>query len=248
MQIISGVFQRKGLRAGVNQDSLCLQQARTKKGSVLFAAVCDGIGGLQEGEEASGYTVMWLSRWFYTGYRELFKKRAAGERILLSMQRQICHIQEHLKQYQKNNQIQSGTTLTAVLIQGRRYFLVHIGDSRAYVIKKKRRIFGKAVAKAVQLTWDDRNENGYLTRCLGAGGADRAFYATGKLKGRTGLLLCTDGFYEKLSEGEMANALCPFKIQEEEALIRRLELLGEQAVRGGSLDDMSAVYAVLGGK
>ena len=41
-----------------NQDSYCIQTARSKRyGNLLFAVVCDGMGGLKKGEVASATVV-----------------------------------------------------------------------------------------------------------------------------------------------------------------------------------------------
>ena len=48
---MSEVYWEQGGRS-VNQDSLTLQQAFTRRGRVMLAVVSDGIGGLMEGENA----------------------------------------------------------------------------------------------------------------------------------------------------------------------------------------------------
>ena len=55
MQYVTAVYWNRGSVAACNQDSLTLQQVLTGRGRVLMAAVCDGMGGLQQGETASGY-------------------------------------------------------------------------------------------------------------------------------------------------------------------------------------------------
>ena len=64
MKMISGIYWDRGNRS-VNQDSLVLEQVLTSKGRVLFAAVSDGIGGLSEGEVASGFILEKLLTNFY---------------------------------------------------------------------------------------------------------------------------------------------------------------------------------------
>ena len=64
MKIISGVYWDRGRRSE-NQDSLVLEQVFTRRGRVLLAAVSDGIGGLDEGETASGFILEKLLESFY---------------------------------------------------------------------------------------------------------------------------------------------------------------------------------------
>lgn len=54
MKYLSGFYWERG-RSKANQDSIVLQQVVTDYGRILLAAVSDGIGGLSEGENASGY-------------------------------------------------------------------------------------------------------------------------------------------------------------------------------------------------
>ena len=42
----------------INQDSALYKEAETENGTIMLAAVCDGMGGLQNGEVASG-EMMW---------------------------------------------------------------------------------------------------------------------------------------------------------------------------------------------
>ena len=42
-----------GIQKMTNQDSCCMRQAETDKGNILFALICDGMGGLSKGELAS---------------------------------------------------------------------------------------------------------------------------------------------------------------------------------------------------
>ena len=53
MKYLSGFYWERG-RSKANQDSIVLQQVVTDYGRILLAAVSDGIGGLSEGENASG--------------------------------------------------------------------------------------------------------------------------------------------------------------------------------------------------
>lgn len=87
----------------------------------LIAAVADGIGGLSNGDIASGAVV----RCVYEGFMKqdntaspsdrLLELAAAAQRELLDMNRQGAH---------------TGSTLACVLIEGWRMWLMSIGDSR----------------------------------------------------------------------------------------------------------------------
>ena len=87
MAYITSWYWNKGDFRKVNEDSFTLQRVRARKKELIFAAVCDGIGGLRAGECASGLVAEQLTEWFYReGFwkmRSLFwtkqmKKRSAA--------------------------------------------------------------------------------------------------------------------------------------------------------------------------
>ena len=55
MQFLSEIYWDRGARES-NQDSVSLQQVSIRGKRAVMALVCDGIGGLEQGEIASG---MW---------------------------------------------------------------------------------------------------------------------------------------------------------------------------------------------
>ena len=58
------VYWNKGAVRKSNQDSVLVLKALTSQGRVLLAAVCDGMGGMDRGEYASGYLTEELVTWF----------------------------------------------------------------------------------------------------------------------------------------------------------------------------------------
>ena len=51
-----------------NQDSYVWMKAETAKGISVFAVVCDGMGGINKGERASGEAVRAFGNW----YKQIF--------------------------------------------------------------------------------------------------------------------------------------------------------------------------------
>ena len=64
MAYITSWYWNKGDFRKVNEDSFTLQRVRARKKELIFAAVCDGIGGLRAGECASGLVAEQLTEWF----------------------------------------------------------------------------------------------------------------------------------------------------------------------------------------
>lgn len=217
----------------VNEDSLVLQEAETKNGTVLLAAVCDGIGGLKEGETASGYMAEMLVVWFYKEFIPMTEKQKSDKSIYKSAVKLLYEADEKIKEYGRTKGICLGTTVTALIVLKRRFWLFHIGDSRAYKITGKMKV----------LTREDGDGKG-LHRCIGAGKWEKPQWKRGRVFGRCAFLLCTDGFYKKLSEKEMEIAASPI-CREETVLKKRMGEAGEQIKRRRMQDNVSAVSIIL---
>ena len=238
MRYVTGVYWSRGRKARVNQDAVLLQQVLTRRGRVLMAAVCDGMGGISAGEEASGYAVCQLREWFYRELLFLLQRRKRLWVIRRSLDRLVFHMQERLKQYAAGEGISLGTTMTVVVLWERTYLLWHLGDSRAY------RLRGRHMD---QLTTDDVHEGEKLTKCLGSFGYFRPQYQMGSLRRGEGILLCTDGFRRQMAKQELGDVLRPDRsghtpVGEEEQIRRRLKEIGEACMRRGETDNLSAVF------
>ena len=105
---------------------------------------------------------------------------------------------EKLKEYGRKKGLRLGTTVTILFFIERQFYLVHIGDSRVYEVRRKIKV----------LTKDD-GDGKVLYRCIGAGKWEKPQWKHGKVRGKTGFLLCTDGFYKKLSPEELSVVATP---------------------------------------
>ena len=66
MEYLSTICTDIGIRKKVNQDAALVLQAETDKGRMLFAVVCDGMGGLDKGELASSTVIKAFYKWFFS--------------------------------------------------------------------------------------------------------------------------------------------------------------------------------------
>ena len=167
MAYITSWYWNKGDFRKVNEDSFTLQRVRARKKELIFAAVCDGIGGLRAGECASGLVAEQLTEWFYReGFwkmRSLFWTKQMKKRVLDA----LLDMQEKLERCEREEKICSGTTVTMVFVRGRRFVLVHLGDSRAYQLCRKCCLNREKQTGTRQLS-QDHEEGGVLRRCVGA--------------------------------------------------------------------------------
>lgn len=215
-----------------NQDSIALQQVLTDRGRLFMAVVCDGIGGLSEGENASGHICEKLAENFY---RQLVPL-AAGGRGIKGLQRSLLRCfyetQQELKRYGIERETELGSTVSLLLLWKRKYLVIHLGDSRIYLYSGKRRKL---------LTVDHSNGKNALTKCMGSFRYQAPYIKRGRVWGKCGFLLCTDGFYRKQSEESM-KLLEPAQAGREEQIERRLGEMAKLAEKRGEKDNMSAVY------
>ncbi len=232
MKIISGVYWDQGKRP-VNQDSLLLQQAITGRGRVMLAAVSDGIGGLSEGENASGFITEKLIEHFYGQLVGLIGRKRSKAALKKSILRCFYEMNSQLKVYGEGRGIRLGATISLLFLWGRNYMIFHLGDSRIYLCGRRK----------IRLLTRDHAGRGGVTKCMGSFPFQYPDVSFGKIRGRSGFLLCTDGFYRTL-DGEAMQALLPGDIAGEEQIERRLRQLGIRAEKRGEQDNLSAVYCV----
>ena len=124
-----------GIRKETNQDSLCVRQAETDKGLILFAVLCDGMGGLAKGEVASATVITAFARWFEEELPRQLAKSTYLEDVRYRWERLIKELNQNIADYGRANHIQLGSTITALIIfEDGRYLIGHVGDTRAYKI------------------------------------------------------------------------------------------------------------------
>lgn len=253
MKYLTSVYWERGRVAAVNQDSLVLLQVLTAKGRVLMAAVCDGMGGLDRGEYASGYVTGRLQEWFYESLMRAVHKKKPYWVIRRSLERLVYHMQEQLSLYGRRENVRLGTTMTVFVLWEKTYLLWHLGDSRAYRLREGSGSVnirhgvvmgrnGKSVTGIECMTRDHIKGRNQLTKCVGSFGYEKPEFKMGVLRSGQAVLLCSDGFRNRIDETELADVLRPEQIREEEQIVRRLREIGDACMKRGERDNLSAVY------
>jgi len=214
----------RGIKKKTNQDALLLKTAKTPKGEIGLFVVCDGMGGLSQGELASATVVKGMSDWF----REVLPKLTRSEQFESIVSSAIIECIEELNQrileFGKANHIQLGTTITALLIVRSRYYLVQVGDSRAYKIHDQllqltqdQTLVARELARGniteEQAKIDPRRN--VLLQCIGASPVLEVDVSEGEVRDGDVFLLCTDGFYHEVSSNEILANVRPDKWSDE---------------------------------
>ena len=143
------------------------------------------------------------------------------------------------------------TTLNVLLADEEKIFWSHIGDSRTYYFKDKnlvRRTFDHSVpqmlAAAGQISESDirfHEDRNRLLKVLGVEGQKPAFESETPLKneGNQQFLLCSDGFWELISEEQIL--LCLDEAEEPQLWLDNMVELVSRNSRGRSTDNITAV-------
>lgn len=257
-----GCLYEKGRRES-NQDSIALHKIITLYGEAVLAVVCDGMGGMDEGETASGYVAERVSCWFYEELPQLLERRAVLKDIARTIERMLFHLHIDLKEYGKRKKITTGTTVSILLATDQKYLICHLGDSAVYRIKRKRtgawrmkracsgnsntcriRLFrdghpGKAVMRMTKIHGDAASG---LERCIGCGKYYPPDVRRGKIDKHTAFLICSDGFWHHLKEEEIADTFSAETAECGRWAEKRLKALAAKALRRGETDNISAIY------
>ena len=204
--------------------------------------MCDGMGGLKNGELASAFVVNAFSNWFENELPEMALAEIDYSRIL-SRWNMIAQEQgRKIMNYGKARGISLGTTLTAILIIDDKYCYVHVGDSRLYVISendirqltKDQTVLAHEIAQnrlTVEEARTDSRRN-ILLQCIGASQTITPETGTGAVRENDAFLLCSDGFRHEVSEQEFYGVLAPSLLTSEMVMKKSLvDLVGLNMAR-----------------
>jgi len=236
-----------------NQDRILVTPAEYAGGSVL-AAVADGLGGMKSGDKAAEIAVETLkeaSGELLAAMNSTFAD--ASDSLADIYQRANDRIRSYAESHGQAGAV--GTTLVSFISAGSRYMVMNIGDSRGYRIDGSNGDGGDVQQITVDHTVADElmqqgamTEREYsssplrnqLTKCLGPKMRSEPDIFPeiefGVLQPGTTFLLCSDGFFSKLTNEDFAALRGPAS-----NLNAVLEKLAAEALARGSSDNISAV-------
>ncbi|MDR2616174.1 MAG: serine/threonine-protein phosphatase [Oscillospiraceae bacterium] len=239
-----------GLAKEINEDSLFVRVIRAGRERMVLAVICDGMGGLSKGEVAGAALADAFTDWMNNELPTLARRYIEDGVIREQWDGVITRRNEELLDYGRQNGISLGTTVTAMLITAGRYYIVNVGDCRAYEIKDELRQLTAdqtVVAREVALgrmTWEEAERDprrNILLQCVGASETVTPEFFFGETKRDAVYMLCSDGFRHELTPSELYNALTPRRMAEAEAMKRCLAELIEENKRRGERDNISVI-------
>lgn len=134
MRFLSVAHTDVGISKKINQDAFCLKIAKTPTSNIAFAVMCDGMGGLNNGEYASALVVNAFSNWFEKELPSIADKNLYMNSVTERWKEIVLDQGQKILEYGQSRSISLGTTLTVLLIVNDKYANIHVGDSRLYKI------------------------------------------------------------------------------------------------------------------
>ena len=225
-----------GLTKSTNQDSLSMKVMSTPQGRMVLAVLCDGMGGLAKGEVASASVIRAFDEWSRTRLPELCNGPIEDYLIRNEWDAIIQSQNQKIQAYGGRLGIKLGTTVTAMLLTQTRYYILNVGDSRAYELFQGIRQITKdqtVVAREVELgllteeqaKTDERRS--VLLQCVGASEAVYPEMFFGDAQVNAVYMLCCDGFRHEITPEEMYQYLQPGVLYDENGMNQNSKYLIE---------------------
>ena len=198
----------KGIIRDQNQDAYAVGEL---PGEVVWAVVCDGMGGAAGGNIASALAVKVISEKITSSYNE--KMRDSSIRNLLDSAITAANIEVYDLAYSRPELMGMGTTVVCAIVRDSVAYIAHAGDSRAYLANNggltQLTIDHSMVQDLVnrgQITEEEAenhpNKN-LITRAIGVDKRIDIDFNQAELNEDETLLLCTDGLSNYVSKNEL---------------------------------------------
>lgn len=245
-----GAYTDIGIKKATNQDALMVKLFDTPKGQMVFAVLCDGMGGLSKGEVAGSSVVRAFEKWFNKKFPMMIENGITDENIKLQWNEIVFEQNERLYRYGESQGIVLGTTIVALLIAEEKYYLMNVGDSRAYAVTNKVTQLSNDHSLIAQEIKEGRltpeqaktdKRRSVLLQCIGAGYDVNPEYYFGTVKSDTVYFLCSDGFVHEITNDEMYEKLNHSKMNDKEAITASIKSLIDTDKSRGEKDNISVI-------
>lgn len=238
-----------GISKSTNQDSLSMRVINTShQGRMVMAVLCDGMGGLEKGEVASASVIRAFDEWMWNVLPGMCSV-PLNENVIRDQWTQIIINQNQtIKFYGARQGVKLGTTAVVMLLTQDRYFVLNVGDSRAYEIREGvKQITADQTFIAREIALGNMTEEqaktdarrNVLLQCVGASDEVYPDFFTGAVLPDTVYMLCSDGFRHEISPEEIYQKLCPSVLMDEYSINTNAEALIELNKSRSERDNIS---------
>ena len=204
-------------------------------------AIADGMGGQAAGEVASSEVISTIVA---------LDDDVPGSDILTSLGNAVQRANDQLRMMvEQDPQLEGmGTTLTALLWTGQRLGLVHVGDSRAYLLRDgvltqitQDHTWVQRLVDEGRITEDEATthpQRSLLMRALGSGDHVEPDLSIREVRAGDRYLICSDGLSGVVSHQTMEETLASYQGPQE-----TVQELIQLALRGGGPDNITVIVA-----
>lgn len=239
-----------GTTKSTNQDSFSVKVINTPRGKMVFAILCDGMGGLAKGEVASATVVKAFDMWVKEDLPVLCRN-AIEDYVIRDQWCSIIEKQnETIKSYGESQGIRLGTTAVIMLLTQDKYYILNVGDSRAYELSsalKQITTDQTFVAREValgnmteeQAKFDERRN--VLLQCVGASDKVYPEMFFGEVHKDAVYMLCSDGFRHEVTGEEIFENFHPTRLISDTVMNQQAELLININKQRDERDNISVV-------
>lgn len=239
-----------GIRKETNQDSISLTVAENPDGKCCFAVVCDGMGGLADGEVASGTVIREFRRWFEESFPVILAEGGDINETIATEWDVLCsRLNGTIQAHGAGHGIRLGTTITAMLLYNGKYIILNVGDTRAYEITRDGitqltddQTFVNREVKEGRMTPEqakvDERRN-VLLQCIGASPSVYPDMYYGDIKPDSVYMLCVDGFRHEITPEELAYYFSPVILNSKEDMKNSCDYLISENKRRYEQDNIT---------
>lgn len=255
MEFVISAATDTGIKKRINQDSLFVRKIRTRIGKMVFAVLCDGMGGLAHGELASASIIAAFTKWMYVEL-PMLSQNSLEDCMVREQWSEIIRLQnDKIRAYGCTNQCAVGSTVTALLMTEKRYFLLNIGDTRAYEIGESvvqltedHTLAAKEVrlGNMTDIQAEKASIQNVLTKCVGVENTVSPDLFFGEPHKNTVYMLCSDGFRHCITTDEMKKYLFRNTRNNADGIKRQEECLIELVKQRGETDNISVITILTG--
>lgn len=230
----------------LNEDFGMAQTAMTSCGEACFAVICDGVGGIH-GDKASKLVTAEMEKWF----QMFVQSDIIVDDIESQLNDLIDDINYDLIEMGQETNVKYGTTVSALLLINHQYFTFHIGDTRIYKFGDQLEQLTEdqtmlaAKIKRGQITEQEakeRKEKHILLQCVGVNEPLEIENQKGTYKPGDVFLLCSDGLYGTLNDGELWDILEAVQESEYEEMQEVAQELIDSVKFRGEADNITSIY------
>lgn len=218
MEFIVSATTDIGIVKETNQDGCSVKVINTPQGKMTFALLCDGMGGLAKGEVASTTVISAFNEWVYNKLPDLCRNGFDDATVRSQWEEIVVKQNQIIKAYGARQGIRLGTTIVAILLTQSRYYIMNVGDSRAYEISDtlyqitadqtfvaREVLLGRMTPEEAKV--DPRRS--VLLQCVGASDEVYPEMFFGEAKKDAVYMLCSDGFRHEITPDEIYEKFHP---------------------------------------